>query len=64
MKNKCKYKLTDLKFTLVKEKTSGYIYPPRHWEMRVIKDGETKEKLIINGGSISDIMAWLESEAK
>lgn len=61
MKNKCKYKLTDLKISLVKE-SKGFELPTRHWELRVIKDGITKEKITIEGGSLSDLMAWLESE--
>ena len=62
MKNKCKYKLTDLKISLVKENNHNFALPVRHWEVRVIKDGNTKEKIIVNGGSLSDLMAWLESE--
>lgn len=63
MKNKDKYKLTELKFKVETYKNNTYRIPVRKWKVyEYDSQGKLINTIVINGGGISDIMAWLESE--
>ena len=63
MRNKDKYKLTDLKFKVETYKNGTYRIPVRKWRVYVYgSNGEIEDKITIDGGSLPDIMAWLERE--
>ncbi len=64
MKNKDKYKLTDLKFQLTTTKNNEFRQPIRFWKIYVYKDDVAIESIKVKGGGLSDVMAWLESEVK
>ncbi len=62
MKNKDRYNLKDLKVKSVFDKRHDFKLPLRHWKIEIFKNGEHIETKYCEGGSITDLMAWLESE--
>lgn len=62
MKNKDKYKLTDLKIKLTELPKHDYEVPKKHWKIQVIKDNVTVETINLKGGTMTDLMAWLEDD--
>lgn len=62
MKNKDRYNLKDLKFRAIRDRRQDFRLPLRHWKIEIFKDGEHIETKYCEGGSITDLMAWLESE--
>ena len=62
LKNKDKYNLKDLKFKSIRDKRQDFRLPLRHWKIEIFKDGEHIQTKYCEGGSITDLMAWLESE--
>lgn len=61
MKNKDKYKLTDLKIKLTELPKRKFDIPKKHWKIQVIKDNSVVETINLKGGTMTDLMAWLES---
>lgn len=61
MKNKDKYKLTDLKIKLTELPKRKFDIPKKHWKIQVIKDNATVETINLKGGTMTDLLAWLES---
>lgn len=61
MKNKDKYKLTDLKIKLTALPKRKFDIPKKHWKIQVIKDNVTVETINLKGGTMTDLLAWLES---
>lgn len=62
MKNKDKYKLTDLKIKLTELPKHDFDIPKKHWKIQVIKDNATVETINLKGGTMTDLMAWLEDD--
>lgn len=62
MKNKDKYKLTDLKIKLTALPKRKFDIPKKHWKIQVIKDNATVETINLKGGTMTDLMAWLEDD--
>ncbi len=62
MKNKDKYKLTNLKFKTENVKNESYRLPIRKWKVIIYENGVKVGYKTIDGGGISDIMAWLERD--
>ncbi len=62
MKNKDKYKLTNLKFKTENVKNESYRLPVRKWKVIIYENGLRVDVKTIDGGGISDIMAWLERD--
>lgn len=62
MKNKDKYKLTDLKIKLTALPKRKFDIPKKHWKIQVIKDNVTVETINLKGGTMTDLMAWLEDD--
>ncbi len=62
MKNKDKYKLTNLKFKSENAKNESYRLPVRKWKVIIYENGLRVDVKTIDGGGISDIMAWLERD--
>lgn len=62
MKNKEKYKLTNLKFKTIVDKSNTYRLPVRHWQVLIYEDGVIVDHKNISGGGIADVMTWLERE--
>lgn len=62
MKNKDRYNLKDLKFRAIRDRRQDFKLPLRHWKIEIFKDGEHIETKYCEGGSITDLMAWLESD--
>ncbi len=62
MKNKDKYKLTNLKFKSENAKNNSYRLPVRKWKVIIYENGLRVDVKTIDGGGISDIMAWLERD--
>ena len=54
MKNKDKYKLTDLT-------KHDFEIPKKHWKIQVIKENSVVETINLKGGTMTDLLAWLES---
>ncbi len=64
MKNKDKYKLTSLKFKVENMKNHEFRLPTKRWKVLIYdSDGKQIDLRFIDGGGISDVMAWLEREA-
>ena len=61
VKNKDKYKLTDLKIKLTELPKRKFDIPRKHWKNQVIKDNATVETINLKGGTMTDLLAWLES---
>lgn len=62
MKNKDKYKLTNLRVsTLLKSSTTDYGMA-KHWKIEIFEDGRKVDTKYCEGGGFSDLLAWLESE--
>ena len=64
MKNKDRYNLKDLKVKSVFDKRKDLKLPLRHWKIEIFKNGEHTQTKYCEGGSITDLMAWLESEGE
>lgn len=62
VKNKERYNLKDLKVKVTRDKRHDFKLPLRHWKIEIFKNGEHIETKYCEGGSITDLMAWLESE--
>lgn len=62
MKNKDKYKLTDLKIKLTELPKHDFEIPKKHWKIQVIKDSLAVETINLKGGTMTDLMSWLESD--
>lgn len=64
MKNKEKYNLSKLKLRVVTEKRKDLKLPFKHWEIKEFDKSVCVDIKYCEGGSITDLMAWLESEYK
>lgn len=64
LKNKNKYKLTDLKIKLTELPKHDYEIPKKHWKIQVIKDSATVETINLKGGTMTDLLAWLEENCE
>lgn len=64
MKNKEKYNLSKLKFRVITDKRKDLKLPLKHWKIKVFDKDECIDIKYCEGGSITDLMAWLESEYK
>lgn len=62
VKNKDRYNLKDLKFRATRDRRQDFKLPLRHWKIEIFKDGKHIETKYCEGGSITDLMAWLEDE--
>lgn len=63
MKNKDKYKLTNIVWQVSKnKKLSSEFRLEFTTKIYLVEDGKKTELATIQGGSHSDLMAWLESE--
>lgn len=47
---------------MTRDKRHDFKLPLRHWKIEIFKNGEHIETKYCEGGSITDLMAWLESE--
>lgn len=64
MKNKEKYNLSKLKFRVITDKRKDLKLPLKHWEIKVFDKDKCIGIKYCEGGSITDLMTWLESEGE